>query len=112
VPTPSFVNLSRGNLVDESALTRALDEGWIAGAAMDVGRAPDRAPSPALAIRPNVIATPHIGGLTPEALLPASRFGYAIVALCHVKAGMSHDPAPMHEARYRTIRHNPRTCIL
>jgi D-3-phosphoglycerate dehydrogenase len=62
-----FVNLSRGNLVDESALTRALDESWIAGAAMDVGRGPDQTPSPALAIRPDVIATPHIGGLTPQA---------------------------------------------
>jgi D-3-phosphoglycerate dehydrogenase len=62
-----FVNLSRGNLVDESALTRALDESWIAGAAMDVGRGPDQTPSLALAIRPDVIATPHIGGLTPQA---------------------------------------------
>src|SRR5688572_31393320 len=37
-----FLNLSRGNLVDEPALARALDERRIAGAAMDVGRAQDR----------------------------------------------------------------------
>lgn len=63
-----FVNLSRGNLVDEAALEAALREGRIAGAAMDVGRAPDQMPSPELARLPNVIATPHIGGLTPQAI--------------------------------------------
>jgi D-3-phosphoglycerate dehydrogenase len=63
-----FINLSRGNLVDEAALAAALRENRIAGAAMDVGRAPDQMPSPKLAKLPNVIATPHIGGLTPEAI--------------------------------------------
>lgn len=63
-----FVNLARGNLVDEAALARALDAGPLAGAAMDVGRAPDQMPSPALAAHPKVIATPHIGGLTPQAI--------------------------------------------
>nr|WP_249145472.1 NAD(P)-dependent oxidoreductase [Bradyrhizobium diazoefficiens] len=63
-----FINLSRGNLVDEAALARALLEGRIAGAAMDVGRAPDQMPSPELARLPNVIATPHVGGLTPQAI--------------------------------------------
>ncbi len=62
-----FINLSRGGLVDETALRDALDAGCLAGAAMDVGRAPDQKPTPALAGRPDVIATPHIGGLTPEA---------------------------------------------
>jgi D-3-phosphoglycerate dehydrogenase len=63
-----FINLSRGNLVDEAALERALDERRIAGAAMDVGRAPDQKPSPRLARRADVIATPHIAGLTPQAI--------------------------------------------
>ena len=63
-----FINLSRGNLVDEAALSAALRENRIAGAAMDVGRAPDQMPSPELAALPNVIATPHIGGLTPPAI--------------------------------------------
>ncbi|MSP74646.1 MAG: hydroxyacid dehydrogenase [Rhodospirillaceae bacterium] len=66
-PDAFFINMSRGNLVDESALTQALAEGRIAGAAMDVGRAPDQMPSPELARLPNVIATPHVGGLTPPA---------------------------------------------
>lgn len=66
-PDAFFINMSRGNLVDEAALAQALTEGRIAGAAMDVGRAPDQMPSPELARLPNVIATPHIGGLTPPA---------------------------------------------
>ena len=63
-----FINLSRGNLVDEAALGAALRDHRIAGAAMDVGRAPDQMPSPELAKLPNVIATPHVGGLTPQAI--------------------------------------------
>jgi D-3-phosphoglycerate dehydrogenase / 2-oxoglutarate reductase len=63
-----FINLSRGNLVDEAALAAALRGNRIAGAAMDVGRAPDQMPMPELARLPNVIATPHIGGLTPQAI--------------------------------------------
>ena len=63
-----FINLSRGNLVDEAALSAALRENRIAGAAMDVGRALDQMPTPELAKLPNVIATPHIGGLTPPAI--------------------------------------------
>jgi D-3-phosphoglycerate dehydrogenase len=67
-PTAFFINASRGNLVDEAALLQALDAGVIAGCALDVGRAPDQMPSLALARHPRVIATPHIGGLTPQAI--------------------------------------------
>jgi len=67
-PHAFFINLSRGNLVDEAALAAALRDNRIAGAAMDVGRALDQMPSPELAQLPNVIATPHIGGLTPPAI--------------------------------------------
>jgi D-3-phosphoglycerate dehydrogenase len=67
-PHAYFINLSRGNLVDEAALLAALRDNRIAGAAIDVGCARDQMPSPELAKLPNVIATPHIGGLTPPAI--------------------------------------------
>ena len=63
-----FINPSRGNLVDETALRGVIERHAIAGVAMDVGRAPDQLPSPELASLPGVIATPHIGGLTPPAI--------------------------------------------
>jgi D-3-phosphoglycerate dehydrogenase len=62
-----FINLARGELVDEDALIQALDARKIACAAMDVGSAHDQRPPLRLATRDDVIATPHIGGQTPQA---------------------------------------------
>ena len=67
-PGAFFINASRGELVDEAALLAALDGGRLGGCALDVGMAPDQTPSPALARHPRVIATPHVGGLTPPAI--------------------------------------------
>ena len=61
-----FVNVSRGNLIDEAALEAAYKEGRIAKLAIDVGRAEDQRPSPRIAALPGVVATPHLGGLTAE----------------------------------------------
>lgn len=63
-----FVNLSRGGLVDESALIAALESGHLAGAALDVfAQEPAPADSPLLH-RDNVLALPHIAWQTPETL--------------------------------------------
>ncbi len=67
-PTAYFINASRGELVDEAALRDALDQGRLAGCALDVGRAPDQMPTPSLAAHPRVLATPHLGGLTGPAI--------------------------------------------
>jgi D-3-phosphoglycerate dehydrogenase len=71
-------------LIDEAALERALDARIIAGAVLDVGRAPDQMPSHHLARRPDVLASPHIAGLTPEAIehqaLETTRQAAAILA--------------------------------
>ncbi len=63
-PDVYFVNVSRGNLVDEAALAEAYREGRIGKIAMDVGRGPDQRPSPQMAEMEGVVATPHLGGLT------------------------------------------------
>jgi hypothetical protein len=75
-----FINLSRGNLVEEAALAAALRDNRIAGVAMDVGRARSNADAE-LAKLPNVIATPHIGGLTPPAIESQS-----LETVCQVQA--------------------------
>ena len=67
-PGAFFINAARGELVDDAALLAALDAGHLGGCAIDVGRAPDQMPAPALASHPRVIATPHIGGLTLPAI--------------------------------------------
>ena len=58
-----LVNVSRGAVVDEDALFRALSERWIAGAALDVmGSEPPDPGSPLLGLS-NLIITPHVGGM-------------------------------------------------
>jgi D-2-hydroxyacid dehydrogenase (NADP+) len=63
-PGAMLINVARGALVDEAALVRALREGWIAGAAIDVTQQePLPADSP-LYVTPNLILTSHNAGMT------------------------------------------------
>ena len=60
--TAILVNISRGKVVDEAALTRALAEGRIKGAGLDaLAEEPLPAASPLWDL-PNVVITPHVGG--------------------------------------------------
>ena len=57
-----FVNTARGKVVDERALITALEQGWIAGAALDVFEQEPVDPHNPLLAMENVIATPHFAG--------------------------------------------------
>jgi phosphoglycerate dehydrogenase-like enzyme len=63
--TARIINISRGAVIDEAALVRALKEGWIAGAALDVFQEEPLPPDSELWGMDNVILTPHISGGTP-----------------------------------------------
>lgn len=68
-PGAYLINTSRGPVVDQAALVRALEEGWIAGAGLDVY---DPEPLPAdsrLLALDNVVLSPHMAAHTDEALL-------------------------------------------
>ena len=65
-PTAYLINNSRGPIVDESALIRALRDGWIAGASLDVFEHEPLDPTSPLWDLPNVIVTPHCGGVGPN----------------------------------------------
>ncbi len=67
-PTAVLVNTSRGPVVDEKALVRALKQGWIAGAGLDVYECEPR-PAPGLTRLKNVVLAPHIGSATLETRL-------------------------------------------
>lgn len=58
-PNAVLINTSRGAIIDETALVRALTEGWIAGACLDVLIQEPPPPDHPLLSLPNVIVTPH-----------------------------------------------------
>ena len=65
-PSAVVVNTSRGEVVDENALTRMLRAGELAGAGLDVFER-GRGVNPRLRALPNVVLTPHMGSATVEA---------------------------------------------
>ena len=65
-PTVRIVNAARGGIVDEDALYRAIVDGRVAGAGLDVYAKEPCTDSPLFALE-SVVATPHLGASTDEA---------------------------------------------
>jgi D-3-phosphoglycerate dehydrogenase len=79
-PTAFVVNTARGELIDQDALFRALSEGWIAGAGIDVF-VPEHLPEdhPLLSL-PNLVATPHVAFYSEESVVKLERLAAENVA--------------------------------
>ena len=87
-PTATLVNIARGGIVDDAALARALREGRLAAAGLDVFEN-EPAVDPALLAVPNVAITPHIGSAT-----RSSRLGMAMLAARNLLAFAAGEPLP------------------
>jgi glyoxylate reductase len=87
-PTAFLVNASRGPVIDERALVRALQEGWIAGAALDVYE-DEPAMASGLAECPSAVLVPHIGSATRD-----TRGKMATMAATNALAHLRRERAP------------------
>lgn len=88
-PTAYLINMARGPVVDTDALVRALQEGWIAGAALDVSEPEPLPPAHPLYRLPNCVIVPHIGSAT-----HATRRRMAELACANLLAGLRGEPLP------------------
>jgi len=98
-PTACLINTSRGLIVDEAALIRALQARRIAGAGLDVYEN-EPMPSPGLTELENVVCTPHLGSAT-----EATRSKMAVMAAENLVAGLEGRTPPNcvnPEARHGT----------
>jgi glyoxylate reductase len=88
-PTAILINTSRGPVVDTDALVRALREGWIAAAALDVTDPEPLPPDHPLLVLPNCIVVPHIASATVTA-----RERMAVMAAENLLAGLRGERLP------------------
>jgi glyoxylate reductase len=88
-PTALLVNTARGGVVDQDALARALHDGSIAGAALDVTDPEPLPPDHPLLDAPNLLVLPHIGSATHR-----TREGMADLAVDNLLAGLAGRPLP------------------
>jgi glyoxylate reductase len=87
-PHAVLVNTARGPIVDEKALVRALREGWIGAAGLDVYEEEPRL-APGLADLPNVVLAPHLGSATVD-----TRSRMAETAARNIVAALRGEPVP------------------
>ena len=83
-PSAILINVSRGPVVDEKALYKALTEGWIWAAGLDVWEQEPIGPDHPLLALPNVVGLPHIGSAS-----IATRTRMAVVAAENLIAGVT-----------------------
>ena len=76
-----LINTSRGEVVNQSDLIRALNEGLIFGAGLDVLEDEPILANNELLSMDNVIITPHLAGFSEEALIKSRRFALSNVRL-------------------------------
>jgi glyoxylate reductase len=88
-PTAILINTARGGVVDQEALRRALHDGVIAGAALDVTDPEPLPPDDPLLTAPNLIVVPHIGSAT-----RAARERMADLAVDNLLAGLAGQRMP------------------
>ncbi len=91
-PTAILINTARGAIVDQAALRTALEQGTIAGAALDVTNPEPITPDDPLLSAPNLLITPHIGSAT-----TAAREQMTELAVENLLAGLAGRPMP-HQA--------------
>jgi D-3-phosphoglycerate dehydrogenase len=89
-PTAILINAARGAVVDEAALIRALDRRAIAGAGLDAFIDEPPGQDSRLWTLPNVVATPHVGGSTAEAMVRVAV--HAVQNILTVLDGKTPDP--------------------
>lgn len=82
-PSAVLINTARGGIVEEGALYRALKEGRIAGAGLDVFDQEPPSPNNPLFTLDNVVLTPHISAGTRDALVTKMRAAFANMVRVH-----------------------------
>lgn len=103
-PTALLINCARGGIVDEAALIRALEEGVIAGAGLDVTVEEPLRPENPLCAAPNLILSPHSAAQTREATIRAAAMcAEGCIAVLHGEKW----PAVANPEAYLHPRWNP-----
>jgi D-3-phosphoglycerate dehydrogenase len=93
-PSAFLINTARGPIVDQAALVRALEQGWIAGAGLDVyDPEPLPADSPLLRMD-QVVLSPHMAAHTDEALLRMAMVVTDVLAVIEGRPAENPVPAP------------------